>query len=117
METFDIETLLNESSYPCISILLPTDSLHQLRQCASEAESLMRKIDVPEETIRKIIRELRNVDATSLQYDARGFGIFASSRIVAVVPFPFRVSKRLCIDQDFDKEYLLDLMEIQAVPV
>lgn len=115
METFDIETLLNESGYPCISILLPTDSLHQLRQCVSEAESLMRKIDVPEKTIHQIVRELRNVDATSLQYEARGFGIFASSRLTSVVPFPFKVSKRICIDHEFDREYLLQLMEIQTV--
>ncbi len=116
METINVETLLNECSYPCISIILPTDALSQLRQLVAEAESMMRRMDVPEETIKSIVRELSTVDSSSLENGACGLGIFVSPQIAGVISFPFKVNKRICVDQMFDTEYLMQLLEYQTVP-
>ena len=117
MKNNKIEALLNECDYPCISIILPTNSLDEFNHYIGEAESMMRKIDVPQITIRKIVDALRRTSATAAELGDFGLGVFTSSRVAAAVSFPFAVGKSVSVDQFFDTEYLIRLQQLENEPV
>lgn len=117
MNTTNIEALLNECNYPCVSIILPARELNEMKDVVAEAEAIVRKIELPEETRRRIVKTLLTVSPDAAETGASGLGIFVSPRIAGVLSFPFKVNKEICIDQCFDRELLIQLKDRVLVPV
>lgn len=117
MKKQNIELLVSESGSPCVSIILPTDTVAQfknyevIRKGVTNAKEIIAQKGLPEKTRNILLERLDRLQKSSFEPFSHGLGIFVSEHQMAKVAFPFEVSPRTVVNDSFETQDLLFLQK------
>jgi hypothetical protein len=111
----DIQRLISESSSPCVSIILATDKVAQfknhevIRKGIAQAKEMIVQRSYPDKTRNILLERLDRLQKSSFEPSSHGLGIFVSENQMAKIAFPFQVSPRTVLNDNFETQDLLYL--------
>src|ERR1700752_3288206 len=113
MKNQDIEALVSETGTPCISIIIPmqnilADKTKEPKAVINTKELLNQKYgkaNIAIDELTKRIDEL--VGQIGHSNTDNGIGIFVSSKTAKLVTFPFHVTEKVAVKNDFEIRDLL----------
>ena len=117
MNLHEINTLLQNTEGPCISISIPTDRINHkknheiLKKAVQKAKLILKEKPIDEGTATQLIAELDRCTARLPETLSAGLGIFISPGITSILTFPFDVNTKIVVDEHFERRDLLYLQQ------
>jgi hypothetical protein len=113
----NLEQLISERNYPCISITIPNQNnffknRESLKKAILEVEHLLEKFPLSDASKKDIFKKLDGfLCAPDDEWD-EGIGIYVSPGTNELITFPFAVSRKVSVDQHFENPDLECLKQL-----
>lgn len=117
MSNKEIEQLLNETSWPCVSVIVPVHKLSPeriknkkvVKEAISDVEMLLKQNDaISDSDLNMLIQKLDEaVETIDFNHSNKGIGIFVSPNLMKIIQFPFPVIEKINVGNIFESRDLI----------
>jgi hypothetical protein len=116
MTIHELDQLLREKDFPCVTIILPLEKNHThnavlLKKAIQEVHKLLDRETVPQKSRSRAKFRIDEVIREAPLKGSDGLGIYISPEKSAAVQFPFAVTRKVFVGHNFEKRDLLYLRQ------